>query len=223
MDYWWCLFMLLHWPFVQGEVYSGYLQTLVWSSLKVNGDGNCQDAPAAAVTPIPRSWRRWTRSTAALARRLNAHSEGALLGKAVLGFGIPPVPRSCAHAIPEKSAEGSPLTPALCSLRTISCCPAGAAFLHRPGEGSKWLLNDSTTDTSTDGWHRNSRSCGVWPAALAIPRLAQCLYLLRPPRFPLSTPAVLAGCVYSWGVMSDQETQALHLSLALTEGTEIVA
>lgn len=65
-------------------------------------------------------------NTASLARRaavcaaaeLNAHSEGALLGKAVLGFGTPPVPRSCARAIQDKSAEGSPLTPALCSLRT---------------------------------------------------------------------------------------------------------
>lgn len=77
---------------------------------------------------------------------LNAHPEGALLGKAVLGFGTPPIPRSCARAIQAKSAEGSPLTPGLCSSGPDSCCIA----LPRSGEANKWLFNDSAIDGSSD-------------------------------------------------------------------------
>lgn len=121
--YWWCLLVLLHWLFMQGGVYPRCLQT---PCMLFHEGGNCQDAPAAAVTSMPRSWRRWTRTTAALARRaavcdpaeLNAHSEGALLGKAVLRFGTPPNAGSCSRAIQGESAESSPLTPGLCSLRT---------------------------------------------------------------------------------------------------------
>lgn len=158
--------------------------------MKVDAAGNCQDAPAAAVTSIPRSWRRWARSAAVSApAELNAHPEGAVLGKAVLAFGTPAIPRSCARAIQDRSAEGSPLHQDFAAKDQIL---AALPFpgLEKPTSGC--LVIVPLTPLAM-----GDRACGC--QSCHVPCLAQCLYFLRFPRFPqqcwLAARAAEEGCL----------------------------